>query len=55
MDSKIITIQHAEIISKWIDKLEITDKIKNSYDFKLILHGFCDGFSANKFHEICDD
>jgi hypothetical protein len=55
MDSKIITIQHAEIISKWIDKLEITDKMKNLYDFKLILRGSRDGFSANKFHEICDN
>ncbi|CAB4403734.1 unnamed protein product [Rhizophagus irregularis] len=55
IDSKIITIQHAELISKWIDRLEITDKIKNSYEFKLILRGSRDGFSSQKFHEICDN
>ncbi|GBC28905.2 carbohydrate-binding module family 13 protein [Rhizophagus irregularis DAOM 181602=DAOM 197198] len=53
IDSKIITIQHAEIISKRIDKLNITDK--NSYEFKLILRGSRDGFSSQKFHEICDN
>ncbi|RGB35948.1 hypothetical protein C1646_698465 [Rhizophagus diaphanus] len=55
IDSKIITIQHAELISKWIDRLEITDKMKNSYEFKLILRGSRDGFSSQKFHEICDN
>ncbi|EXX62435.1 uncharacterized protein OCT59_001309 [Rhizophagus irregularis] len=55
IDSKIITIRHAELISKWIDKLEITDKMKNSYEFKLILRGSRDGFSPSKFHEICDN
>ncbi|RIA78945.1 hypothetical protein C1645_841983, partial [Glomus cerebriforme] len=55
IDSKIITIQHAELISKWIDRLEITDKIKNSYEFKLILRGSRDGFTPKKFHEICDN
>ncbi|RGB35935.1 hypothetical protein C1646_758699, partial [Rhizophagus diaphanus] len=48
IDSKTITIQHAELISKWIDRLEITDKIKNSYEFKLILRGSRDGFSPMK-------
>ncbi|UZO02859.1 uncharacterized protein OCT59_021337 [Rhizophagus irregularis] len=33
IDSKIITNQQAELISKWIDKLETTDK---SYEFKLL-------------------
>jgi hypothetical protein len=54
IDSKIITIQHAELISKWIDRLEITDELKNSYEFKLILRGSRDGFTPDKFHEICD-
>src|SRR6266536_3334884 len=36
IDSKIITFQHTEIISKWIDRLEITDMVKNSYEFKLL-------------------
>ncbi|GBC06515.1 hypothetical protein RclHR1_00690005 [Rhizophagus clarus] len=55
IDSKIITHQHAELISKWIDKLEITDEIKNLYEFKLILRGSRDGFTSKKFHGICDD
>ncbi|EXX52176.1 uncharacterized protein OCT59_000903 [Rhizophagus irregularis] len=55
IDSRIITNQHAELISKWIDKLEITDNMKNSYEFKLILRGSRDGFLSSKFHEICDN
>uniref|UniRef100_U9SV37 TLDc domain-containing protein n=1 Tax=Rhizophagus irregularis (strain DAOM 181602 / DAOM 197198 / MUCL 43194) TaxID=747089 RepID=U9SV37_RHIID len=55
IDSKIITTQHAELISKWIDKLEITDELKNSYKFKLILRGSQDGFTAKRFHEVCDN
>ena len=30
IDSRIITLQHAELISKWIDRLEINDNMKNS-------------------------
>ncbi|GBB88676.1 hypothetical protein RclHR1_15230001 [Rhizophagus clarus] len=52
IDSRIITIRHAELISKWIDGSEATDKI---YEFKLILRGSRDGFSFSKFHEICDN
>ncbi|CAB4427309.1 unnamed protein product [Rhizophagus irregularis] len=55
IDSKIITIQHAELISRWIDKLRVTDKTKNVYEFNLILRGIRDGFSPSKFHEICDN
>ncbi|CAB4421438.1 unnamed protein product [Rhizophagus irregularis] len=55
VDSKVITFQHAELISKWIDKLSTTDKLTSSYEFKLILRGSRDGFSPSKFHEICDD
>jgi hypothetical protein len=54
VDSKIITRQHAELISKWIDRLETTDKIKNSYEFKLLFCGSRDGATYKKFHEICD-
>ena len=28
IDSKIITYQHVELISKWIDRLEITGEMK---------------------------
>jgi hypothetical protein len=57
IDSKIIKFQHAELISKWIDKLDITEKSTTTslYEFKLILRGSRDGFTSNKFHEICDN
>ncbi|CAB4440705.1 unnamed protein product [Rhizophagus irregularis] len=44
-DSKIITSQHAELISKWIDRLEIT----SPYEFKLLFRGSRNGFTAHKF------
>ncbi|EXX73157.1 hypothetical protein RirG_062710 [Rhizophagus irregularis DAOM 197198w] len=53
IDSKIITLQHTELISKWINGLQITDKLNSTYEFKLILRGSRDGFSPKKFHEIC--
>ncbi|PKY17035.1 hypothetical protein RhiirB3_403720 [Rhizophagus irregularis] len=51
--SKIITNRHVELILKWVDKLEITDKLTSSYEFKLMISGSRDGLSNNKFHEIC--
>jgi hypothetical protein len=54
IDSEIIAIQHVELISKWIDKVDITDDSDSSYGFKLMLRGSRDGFSVSKFHEICD-
>jgi hypothetical protein len=39
IDSKIIAIQQAELILKWIDK---SDKLTNSYEFKLLYHDSCD-------------
>ncbi|EXX63040.1 uncharacterized protein OCT59_011694 [Rhizophagus irregularis] len=55
IDSEIITYQHIELISKWIDRLEITDKLASSYKFKLLFRASRDGHSANKFHLICDN
>ncbi|GES87809.1 carbohydrate-binding module family 13 protein [Rhizophagus clarus] len=55
IDSKIITFQHAELISKWIEKFDITHKSTSLYEFKLILRGSRDGFTPDKFHEICDN
>src|SRR5215468_1906534 len=55
VDSKIITYQHAELILKWIDRLEITDKLTSPYEFKLLFRGSRDGFFPHKFHEICDN
>ncbi|GBC01565.1 hypothetical protein RclHR1_04230010 [Rhizophagus clarus] len=52
---KIITIKHAEVISKWIDRLENTDELKNSYEFNPIFRGSRDGFTAKRFHGVCDD
>ncbi len=46
VDSKIITYQHAKLISKWIDRLEIT--MTSSYEFKLLFRG---SFTLNKFHD----
>ncbi|EXX62003.1 uncharacterized protein OCT59_000308 [Rhizophagus irregularis] len=56
IDSKIITSQHAEIISKWIGRLEITDKLTTSYEFKLLYRDSRDGSSVGikrfkKFHK----
>ncbi|PKY27767.1 hypothetical protein RhiirB3_443614, partial [Rhizophagus irregularis] len=55
VDSKIITSQHAELILKWINGLEITDELASSYEFKLLFRASRDGYSQNKFHEICDN
>ncbi|EXX58925.1 uncharacterized protein OCT59_021046 [Rhizophagus irregularis] len=55
IDSNIITFKHAEIITKWIDNLEITDELTSSYEFKLLISGSRDGFSPEKFHKICDN
>ena len=57
IDSKIITFQHAEIISKWIDRLEITDMVKNLYEFKLLYRHSRDSLDSNfkKFHDKSND
>ncbi|RGB42396.1 hypothetical protein C1646_751050 [Rhizophagus diaphanus] len=54
IDSKIITSQHTELILKWINRLEITDKLTSPYKYKLLFRGSHDGFKRDKFHEICD-
>jgi hypothetical protein len=55
IDSKIITHHHVELISKWIDRLENTDKTINLYEFELIFRGSRNGFTPDKFHKICDN
>ncbi|UZO02806.1 uncharacterized protein OCT59_021284 [Rhizophagus irregularis] len=55
VDSKIIMYQHVELILKWIDRLEITDKLITQYEFKLLFRGSRDGLTREKFHEICDN
>ncbi|GET01368.1 carbohydrate-binding module family 13 protein [Rhizophagus clarus] len=55
IDSKIITYQHIELISKWIDRSEIKDNFPyNPYEFKLIYRGSRDGLTFRRFHDICD-
>ncbi|RIA87335.1 hypothetical protein C1645_777529 [Glomus cerebriforme] len=55
-DSNIITLQHAEIISKWINKLQIVDNLMSSCRFKLLYRESHDTFTGfKKFHEICDN
>jgi hypothetical protein len=55
VDSKIITNQQAELILRWIDRLEITDNMVSTYKFKLLFRGSRDGLTREKFHEICDN
>ncbi|EXX56280.1 uncharacterized protein OCT59_020367 [Rhizophagus irregularis] len=55
INSTIITHEHAELISKWIEKLEITDQLTSSFKFKLLFRGSRDGFTPKKFHEFCDE
>ncbi|RIA85053.1 hypothetical protein C1645_741855 [Glomus cerebriforme] len=54
VDSKIITYQHVELISKWIGSFEITDRL-TPYKFKLLFRGSRDGFTSNNFHNLCDN
>ncbi|EXX56135.1 uncharacterized protein OCT59_021259 [Rhizophagus irregularis] len=53
IDSKIITFHHAELISKWIDRLEDTDELPTSYEFKLLYRESRDNEHSDKFQEIC--
>ncbi|RGB27562.1 hypothetical protein C1646_768955 [Rhizophagus diaphanus] len=41
-----------KLISKWIDRLEITGKLTYSYEFRLLYRASCDGIN---FIEICDN
>ncbi|GBC41165.2 carbohydrate-binding module family 13 protein [Rhizophagus irregularis DAOM 181602=DAOM 197198] len=55
VDSKIITYKHAELISKWINRLNITDELTSPFEFKLLFRGSRDGLTRNKFHRICNN
>src|SRR5947199_265429 len=35
IDSKIISNKHIELISKWIDKIDTSEELSTSYEFKL--------------------
>jgi hypothetical protein len=61
IDSKIVNLNIASLISRWIDKFDNKSKFSYTrefylpYKFKLLLRGSQDGFTPNKFHESCDD
>ncbi|PKC73062.1 BTB-domain-containing protein [Rhizophagus irregularis] len=57
LDSLLIEQKHAAIISSWIDKQEINfyDRKRLPYSFKLLYRASRDGFSAKKFHKLCDN
>uniref|UniRef100_U9T7U1 Uncharacterized protein n=1 Tax=Rhizophagus irregularis (strain DAOM 181602 / DAOM 197198 / MUCL 43194) TaxID=747089 RepID=U9T7U1_RHIID len=56
INSKIISLPYIEIVTKWINRLKITDRLTNSYKYKLLFYGSCnDGFIINKLHDICNN
>lgn len=58
IDSSIIKLKHAGLISSWIDG-NIHDNYhsncKINYNFNLLVRGSRDGFDALTFHNRCDD
>jgi hypothetical protein len=61
IDSKIVNLNIASLISRWIDKIDIKSKYAYTrelylpYEFKLLLRGSRNGFTPKKFHELCDN
>ncbi|EXX67514.1 uncharacterized protein OCT59_029210 [Rhizophagus irregularis] len=60
IDSKIINLNIASLISRWIDndiksKFAYTRELYLPYEFNLLLRGSRDGFFPKKFHELCDN
>jgi hypothetical protein len=66
IDSKIIKFQHVELILKWINmnnsstytsftKWFYKDTTETTQKLELLLRGTRDGFTPEKFHEICDN
>ncbi|RIB26225.1 hypothetical protein C2G38_2138405 [Gigaspora rosea] len=53
--STVINEAHAAEIASWIDKKNCTYLAKNNpYEFKLLLRGSRDGFTAASFWNLCD-
>ncbi|RIB29202.1 hypothetical protein C2G38_2057235, partial [Gigaspora rosea] len=53
--STVINEAHAGEIASWIDKKENTYSLTNNrYEFKLLLRGTRDGFTADSFWKLCD-
>jgi len=61
IDTKIVNLNIASIISRWIDKLDIRSEFAYArelyfpFKFKLLLRGSRDGFTPKTFHELCDN
>jgi hypothetical protein len=59
IESRIIDLNIASTISKWIDKIVINDdnfrEFYLPYKFELLLRGSRDGFTPKKFHKLCDN
>src|SRR6266498_2897885 len=60
IDSNIVNLNIASLISRWIDKVDINSKFSHlrelylPYKFKLLLRGSRDGLTPKKFHSLCD-
>ncbi|GBC02828.1 hypothetical protein RclHR1_04840011 [Rhizophagus clarus] len=60
IDSKIVNLNIVSLISRWIDKMDTKSKFAYArelhlpYKFELLLRGSRDGFTPQKFHELCD-
>ncbi|RIB10627.1 hypothetical protein C2G38_2105582 [Gigaspora rosea] len=53
--SAVINEEHAAEIASWIDEKTTTYSIRNNpYEFRLLLRGSKDGFTANSFWNLCD-
>uniref|UniRef100_U9TNK1 TLDc domain-containing protein n=1 Tax=Rhizophagus irregularis (strain DAOM 181602 / DAOM 197198 / MUCL 43194) TaxID=747089 RepID=U9TNK1_RHIID len=61
INSKIVNLNIASLISRWIDKIDIKSKYAYTrelylpYKFKLLLRGSKNGFTPKRFHELCDN
>ncbi|GES93617.1 hypothetical protein GLOIN_2v1773702 [Rhizophagus clarus] len=61
IDSIIVNLNIVSVISRWIDKVDVNCKFSHlrefylPYKFKLLIRGSRDGFTAKKFHTLCDN
>ncbi|CAB4421450.1 unnamed protein product [Rhizophagus irregularis] len=51
IDSRIITLEHAKLISEWINRLNVIA----SYEFRLIFRGSINGFIDRDFRTVCEN
>ncbi|GBB90170.1 hypothetical protein RclHR1_17040001 [Rhizophagus clarus] len=54
IDSQIINLKEAKLISKWIKVIK-RQKQGVTYDFNLLVRGSRDGFDKKTFHKCCDN